>query len=122
MSRRQSARVFGLRAEALATLWLRLKFFRILARNYAASGGEIDVIARRGDLLVFVEVKARPEFEAAQMAIDARKIARISRAARVWLAAHPRLAPCALRGDAILVAPRRPPRHVPGAFELDLFA
>ena len=56
------------------------------------------------------------------MAIDARKIARISRAARVWLARNPRLAPCALRGDAIFVAPRRPPRHVAGAFELDLFA
>jgi putative endonuclease len=85
-------------------------------------GGEIDVIARRGDLVIFVEVKARPDVSAAQIAIDARKIGRISRAARVWLAAHPRLSGCALRGDAILVAPKRPPRHVPGAFELDLFA
>ena len=122
MNRRRTARAFGLRAEALAALWLRLKFFRVLARNYAAAGGEIDIIAQRGGLVAFVEVKARPDAAAAQTAIDARKIARISRAARVWLAAHPRAAGCALRGDAILVAPGRAPRHVPGAFELDLFA
>ena len=121
MRRRVAARVFGLRAEALAAVWLRLKFFRVLARNYSAAGGEIDLIARRGDLVVFVEVKARPSFEAARIAIDTRKIARISRAARVWIAANPFAADCALRGDAVLVAPRRLPRHAQGAFELDLF-
>ncbi len=121
MSRRVAARAFGLRAEALAAFWLRVKFFRVLERNYAAAGGEIDLIARRGGLLVFVEVKARPSLEAAQVAIGARKIARISRAARVWVAAHPFAAACALRGDAVLVAPGRLPRHAPGAFELDLF-
>jgi putative endonuclease len=122
MSRRAAARVFGLRAEGLAVLWLRLKGFRILARNYAAAGGEIDIVARRGALVVFVEVKARPSLEAAQVAIDARKIARISRAVRVWLAAQPWAVRCALRGDAVLVAPGRLPRHAPGAFELDLIA
>jgi putative endonuclease len=122
MNRRDAARAFGLHAENFAALWLRLKFFTILARNYAASGGEIDIIARRGDLVIFVEVKARPDRTAAQIAIDARKIGRISRAARVWLAAHPHFSDCALRGDAVLVAPHRAPRHVPGAFELDLFA
>jgi len=122
MKGRDVARNFGLRAETLAALWLRLKFFRIVARNYAAARGEIDVIARRGRLVVFVEVKARPSLEAAQIAIDARKVARISRAARVWLAGNPQASGCALRGDAIFVAPRRPPRHVAGAFELDLFA
>ncbi|WP_298425327.1 YraN family protein [Rhodoblastus sp.] len=122
MTSRAAARVFGLRAEALAAFWLRLKFFRILARNYSASGGEIDIVARRGQLVAFVEVKARPTYEAAQIAIDARKVARLSRAVRVWLAAHPWASDCALRGDAVLIAPRRPPRHVAGAFELDLFA
>jgi putative endonuclease len=122
MSRRGAARAFGLRAEALAAFWLRLKGFRILERNYSAAGGEIDLIARRGGVVVFVEVKARPSFEAAQVAIDARKIARISRAVRVWLAAHPFAMGCALRGDAVLVAPARLPRHEPGAFELDLIA
>jgi putative endonuclease len=122
MKGRRAARAFGLRAETLAALWLRLKFFRILARNFSASGGEVDAIVRRGRLVVFVEVKARPDFDAARIAIDARKVARISRAARVWLAAHPEAAGCAFRGDAVLVAPGRPPRHVAGAFELDLFA
>jgi putative endonuclease len=121
MSRRVAARAFGLRAEALAAFWLRLKFFRVLERNFSAAGGEIDIVARRGGLVVFVEVKARPSLEAAQAAIDTRKIARISRAARVWVAAHPFAADCGLRGDAVLVAPGRLPRHAPGAFELDLF-
>ncbi len=121
MSRRVAARAFGLRAEAFAAFWLRLKFFRVLERNFSAAGGEIDIIARRGGLVVFVEVKARPSFEAAQAAIDARKAARISRAARVWIAAHPFVADCALRGDAVLVAPGRLPRHAPGVFDLDLF-
>jgi putative endonuclease len=122
MNRRKGARRFGLRAEVLAAFWLRLNGFRILARNYSAAGGEIDIVARRGRLVVFVEVKARPSVEAAQVAIDARKIARVSRAARFWLAANPSAMECALRGDALLVAPGRFPRHVASAFELDLFA
>ncbi|HUO55596.1 MAG TPA: YraN family protein [Rhodoblastus sp.] len=122
MSGRKAARRFGLRAETLAALWLRLKGFHVLARNFAAAGGEIDIVARRAGLVVFVEVKARPSREAAHVAIDARKIARISRAVRVWLAAHPLGPDCAFRGDAVLVAPRRLPRHVADAFELDLFA
>jgi len=122
MKGRARARIFGLRAEGLAALWLRAKGFKILARNYAASGGEIDVIARRGALVVFVEVKARPDRNQAQIAIDAAKIRRISRAARVWLAANPQAADCALRGDAVLVARAHMPRHVPGAFNLDVFA
>lgn len=120
MSNRAIARSFGLRAEGFAALWLRLKFFRILARNYAASGGEIDIVARRGRLVVFVEVKARPNFAEAQIAIDSRKAKRITRAARVWLAANPEASACSLRGDALLVAPGRLPRHVPGAYELEL--
>ncbi len=74
---RRKARAFGLRAETLAALWLRLKFYQILARNFTARGGEIDLIARRGDVIVFVEVKARPTLDQAFLAIDAAKAARI---------------------------------------------
>jgi putative endonuclease len=118
---RRKARAFGLRAESLASLWLRLKFYRIVARNFAAPGGEIDIVARRGSVVVFVEVKARPRMDMAQEAIGAVKVARISRAARMWLARNGWAADLVLRGDAIFISPRRPPLHVVDAFTLDLF-
>ncbi|MFA6205965.1 MAG: YraN family protein [Methylocystis sp.] len=57
--RRRAAYVYGLRAETAATLWLRARRYQILARNFRAHGGEIDIIAKRGRTIVFVEVKAR---------------------------------------------------------------
>jgi putative endonuclease len=120
--RRKKARVFGLHGESLAALWLRLKFYRIVGRNFVAPGGEIDLIARRGRLIVFVEVKARPTLDQAHFAINATKAARISRAARCWLAANGWAAGGAFRGDAVLIAPWRWPRHVEAAVPLDLFA
>lgn len=123
MSRdRRTARAFGLRAEVLASLWLRAKFYQIVARNFTVPGGEIDIVARRGDVIAFVEVKARPRLEAAQEAIGAGKIARISRAARFWLARNPwAAAGFTLRGDAVFVAPSHAPLHVVDAFTLDVF-
>ncbi len=115
------SRASGLRAETLAALWLRLKSYEILDRNFCAAGGEIDIVARRGETVAFVEVKARPRLEQAQQAIGARKTARISRAARYWLARNPWAADLALRGDAVFVAPWRPPLHVEDAFTLDFF-
>jgi putative endonuclease len=107
-------------AEFLARLFLRLTGWQVLASSYAAHGGEIDVIARRGALIIFVEVKARQSRDAALLAIDGRKIARLSKAARHWLARHPTAQTYALRGDAILMVPWRWPERVEGAFELDL--
>jgi putative endonuclease len=119
---RKKARAFGLRAELMASFWLRLKFYRIIARNFIAPGGEIDLIARRGALIVFVEVKARPTLDQAYFAIGATKAARISRAARFWLAANDWACGAAFRGDAVFIAPGRRPRHVEAAYQLDLFA
>ena len=118
---RQKARAFGLRAETLAALWLRLKFYQILARNFAARGGEIDLIARRGDVIVFVEVKARPTLDQAFLAIDAAKAARISRIAAFSLSANRWAVGRIFRGDAIYIAPGCLPRHVEAAVPLNLF-
>ncbi len=119
---RQKARNYGLRAETLAALALRLKFYKILARNFVAPGGEIDLIVRRGGILAFVEVKARPTLDEARSSIGATKAARISRAARAWLGANPQAVGHSFRGDAMFVAPGTWPRHVEAAFDLDLFA
>lgn len=117
---RRPAAGFGRRAEWLAALLLSLKGYRILARNYVVRGGEIDLVARRGGTVIFVEVKARPRLDQAVTMISAAKRRRVETAARVWLARHPWAAALVLRGDGVFVAPRRLPRHVPDAFPLHL--
>ncbi|MFV0280448.1 MAG: YraN family protein [Rhodoblastus sp.] len=117
---RRRARAYGLNAETYAALWLRLKFYRILARSYRIREGEIDIIAARGDAIAFVEVKARPTMDEAAIAISAQKRRRMSQAARHWLARNPWAANRILRGDAVFVAPRRLPRHAPATVALDL--
>jgi len=109
-SRQARAQRTGLRAEALAALVLVLKGYRIVARRYAAAGGEIDLIARRGDTVAFVEVKARAQLEDAHAAISQQKAARMARCA--WAAG------LTLRCDAVFLAPRRLPRHVPAVLSL----
>ncbi len=116
---RREAHWRGLGAEWLAAALLRLKFYSILAFRYRVHGGEIDIVARRGDTIAFVEVKVRPSLDEASTAITLAKRRRISRAARVWLAANPSAAVLTLRGDAVFVAPWRWPRHAIAAFELN---
>ena len=119
VARRRATHGRGLSAEAWALLALMLKGYRPLGRRFTASGGEIDLIVRRGRTVAFVEVKARATLDAAAIAIDARKRARLSRAARAWLTRHPQPAQATLRADAVFVAPRRWPRHLPNAFEIE---
>ena len=117
---RRRAHLFGLRAEAIAAILLRLKGYRILARRFAAAGGEIDLVVCRGATVAFVEVKARDELDAAASAIVTAKRRRIGRAARVWLARNPWAAGATLRGDAVFIAPGRLPRHLAAAYSLRL--
>ena len=117
---RRRAHRFGLRAESIAALLLQVKGYQILARRFAAAGGEIDLVARRGATIAFVEVKARDGLDAAAEAITEAKRRRIGHAARVWLARNPWAAALNLRGDAVFVAPGRLPRHLAAAYRLDL--
>lgn len=118
---RRRARTFGRRAEWLAVAVLTLKGYRVLARNYTVRGGEIDIVVLRGRTVAFVEVKARPDLDAALTAISPAKRRRVGRAARAWLSRNPWAATCVLRGDGLFLAPRRWPRHIENAFELDLY-
>lgn len=97
---------------------LLLSGYRILARRYIAPGGEIDLVARRGATVAFVEVKARPTLEQAMTSITATKQQRISIAAAHWLARHPWASTYNLRGDAVFVGGIRWPKHQIAAFEL----
>jgi len=95
---RQQAERRGRIAEQIAAYWLRLKGYRILARRYRTPVGEIDLIVRNRSTLVFIEVKARRDIEAALNALGAHQRRRIERAARLYLAHRPELAlpECAL--------------------------
>ncbi len=118
--RRHFTYLRGRGAERAALIWLMLKGYRPLATRYAASGGEIDLIMRRGDTIAFVEVKARSSMDAAAQAIDTTKRRRFGRAAATWLARNPWAAALTLRADAVFLAPGHWPHHLPNAFELRL--
>lgn len=105
----------GKRGETLAVWRLRLSGWRIVARNLRLPQGEIDVIARRGRVLAFIEVKTRADPAQAAEAILVRQRQRIARAAQAFLARRPDLAELDIRFDAVLVAPW--PRHVANAWD-----
>ena len=106
-------------AEALAAWRLRLTGYRIVARNYRTPMGEIDLIARRGRQLVFIEVKARPDEAAAAEAVAPRQRQRIERAAAAFLASHPDFALFDLRFDVMLIAAGIVPHHLRDAWRSD---
>lgn len=105
----------GRRAEWVAIAVLTLKGYRILARRHRTPSGEIDLIARRGRRLAFVEVKFRRSNAAFDAAVTAKQATRVHRAAEHYLSRHQRYATLEHHFDAILIAPRRPPRHIPDA-------
>ena len=114
---RQIAFRTGISAESRAAMFLVAKGFRILARRWRSPVGEIDIIARRRSLLVFVEVKARERFDDAAWSVTDRQRLRIAAAAEAWLARYADSRIRDIRFDAILVAPGRIPRHITSAFE-----
>jgi putative endonuclease len=107
----------GLSAESRAAALLMAKGYRILARRFKTPHGEIDLVAKKRNLVVFVEVKARARLDDAAYAVTPRQQARIIDAAQGWLMAHPEHAEFDLRFDAILIAPRHLPRHLLAAFD-----
>ena len=113
---RKNAYRHGHVAELLAALLLLAKGYRLLARRYKTPLGEIDLIAKRGRLVAFVEVKARPSQREALDSMGAMAERRMVDAADLWLAAHPDAAGLDIRYDLILVTPWRLPKHLPDAF------
>jgi putative endonuclease len=107
----------GLSAEARAAAYLMAKGYRILAKRFRTPHGEIDLVARKRNLLVFIEVKARGSLDDAAYAVTPRQQQRIINAAQGWLMAHPEHAEFEMRFDAMLIAPRRLPRHLLAAFD-----
>src|SRR6202171_4517486 len=78
----------GISAESRAAAYPMAKGYRILAKRFRTPHGEIDIVARRRNLLVFIEVKARASLDEAAYAVTPRQQARIIDAAQGWLIAH----------------------------------
>ena len=113
---REAAEKRGRGAETLACWYLRLHGWRILARRARVRGGEVDIVARRGRILAFVEVKARATEAAAGFALDDWRLRRVVTAAE-------RLAPRFMRAgddvriDALFMVPGRWPRHLANVWQ-----
>ncbi|MGE0212807.1 MAG: YraN family protein [Parvibaculaceae bacterium] len=117
---RRKAERRGHAAELAACWLLRAKGYRILARRVKTPMGEIDVIARRGPVTAFMEVKRRETHDGALIAIDRRQAARIVNAARQWTARNPQALEGSCRFDIVTVSPYLLPRHLPNAFDADI--
>ena len=106
----------GHRGEWLASLALIVKGYRIVARRYRTRLGEIDLIARRGNLVLIVEVKVRPTLMQAMEALAFTSERRIEAAADLWLTRLRDHARLSMRFDMVAVLPRRWPVHVENIF------
>lgn len=102
------SRARGLAQERRAERWLARRGYKILERNFTARGGEIDLVARDGDTLVFVEVRSRASarWGDAASSIDWRKRQRLSRAAAIYLTRHPCRSP--VRFDVVAITGDEP--------------
>lgn len=112
---RKAADARGRRGELLAAWYLRFKGWQILDSRVRTPAGEVDIVARRGALIAFVEVKVRTTATELDYAIDERRLARVAAAAEILA---PRYATRGedVRIDVILIAPRTRPVHIENAW------
>lgn len=115
--KRRRAYIRGSWAEHLAAWALRLKGFAILRRRYRTPAGEIDLIARKGRLIVFCEVKYRKHPEDALEAVTERQRARIARAAEYFCIRTLKSTEYRARFDVMAVTPWQWPEHYPNAWQ-----
>lgn len=108
---RTAAEARGRKAERRAAWWLRLHGWRILGERLRVPAGEVDLVARRGRTLAFIEVKWRERPEELDFAIDEYRLRRVAAAAEMLSTrfARPR---DTIRVDVMLLAPGRLPRHL----------
>ncbi len=113
---RREAEAAGRRGERLAGWWLRLKGWRILDRRVRTPAGEVDLVARKGNLVAFVEVKTRATAAELDFAIDERRLARVAAAAEYLMPTYTQPGDD-IRVDVILLAPGTRPRHIENAWQ-----
>ena len=107
----------GHRSEWLAAWVLRLKGWRIVEKRFKTKTGEVDLIARKRDLIIMVEVKARASLIEAMDSVTPTAQRRIEAAGDIWLARQPDFSKLSVRYDLIAVLPRKWPVHVERLFD-----
>lgn len=116
LARKQRFERKGRRAEYLAALALVLKGYRIANMRYRTPVGEIDIVARKGDLIAFVEVKARRDLAAGVDAVSYPAQRRIAAAGEVFISRQSDSAQLSWRHDIVVVSPWAWPVHLKDAF------
>lgn len=116
---RKRAYKYGHFAEKMASWYLRFCGYSILANRFRVPVGEIDIIARRGRNLVFVEVKARKT--PVEEVISSRQRKRIIRAAALFVAKKPKFATFYMRFDLIIIKPWKFPTHIKNAWQDEVY-
>ena len=114
---RQAAFRKGVSAESRAAAYLVGRGYAIAARRFKSPVGEVDIVARRGPELLFVEVKSRGRLDDAALSLTPRQQRRIVAAAEAWLADHPDDGLRDIRFDVILVARDGRSQHITAAFD-----
>ena len=114
--KRQRAERKGREGEGRAALWLQAKGWRILGKRVRTPAGEIDLVARRGKLVAFVEVKWRASKADLDIAIDAYRLRRVAAAAECVAHDYARNGED-IRIDVMLLAPGALPRHITNAWQ-----
>jgi putative endonuclease len=113
---RRRAERRGYVSEYLAAIYLMLKGYRILALRYRTKQGEIDIVARKKDVVIFVEVKARRDEGEALDAVGWTTQERIRAASEIWMSRRHDAAMISYRYDIIAMIPGQWPRHFFDAF------
>ncbi len=101
--KKKAAYTRGVEAEKTAARYLQLKGYKILEYRYKTPVGEIDLIARKGDLIIFAEVKAHKNEEQALYAVTEKSRRRIEAAAGHYISLHEEIAPLDMRFDVLIV-------------------
>lgn len=112
---RKAAEARGLWGEGVAAWWLRFHGWSIVGRRIRVRAGEVDLVARRGRTVAFVEVKTRATTAELDMAIDTFRLRRVAAAANALSARYATKGED-VRIDVILIAPWTLPRHIPNAW------
>lgn len=115
MRNRRDAETAGRKGETIAAWYLRIKGWRILDTRVRTPAGEVDLVAKRGKLIAFVEVKTRATAGELDFAIDEWRLSRVAAAAEILA---PRYATAGedIRIDVILISPSARPRHIENAW------
>jgi putative endonuclease len=119
IARGRRAQASGVDAEALACAALEREGWTVLGRRLRTPAGEIDAVAEKDGLLVFLEVKHRPDLALAAYALSPRQQARLLAAAEILLASHPGWGAAGMRFDVMLVDGAGMVRRIADAFRLE---